>query len=170
MSLFSANGVAEDGTGLANATSYISAAEAKKYLNNVAESDDLGNLEEEALLKYLNRATLFLETEFKFSGDPKKESQALHFPLSDQNSVPDNVKIATIEVARLLKSDKLFFSPGDKDTFVTERTVGPITTKYQSAVEVKQQTKQKNNLSFIEDLLNEFLEKSADGPVEFCRG
>src|SRR5574338_242170 len=100
--------VAEDGTGKANAVSFVTVSDADTYFTAEGNEDwsDLSTAEKEKLLV---SATRSIERDYatKFIGVRKSLAQALSWPrlASDANgfdlsgSVPREVKIATYELA-----------------------------------------------------------------------
>ena len=171
MSLFSTNGfLVEDGNGNQNSTSYLSVADATNYLNNLGKGTAFDALTNEQKQSYLMQATLFIDKEFCFAITKRKETQALQFPQAVEPHLPENIKIATIELAEIIRNGNLFYSPGEKETFVSERKVGPITTKFTKATEIdgpQTKSKQKNKLDFVKELLSPFIYSPLD---QFIRG
>ena len=95
--------IVEDGTGLANAESYISTAELQQYLTNYGLT---GPTDEASSEIYLRRATRAINTLFRFTGEKYDEDQALHFPTGDDEPdvIPQAVKDATAEMVVIMFS------------------------------------------------------------------
>ena len=142
--------------GLESSTSYVSVEEAKAYLNNLSKGSSLANLSDEDLQKKLNSSTQFINNEYNFIGKKATPDQALEFPREDQTEIPINIKYASIELAILINSEKVFVDPGDESLPVIESTVGPLTTKYATS-QIQGEISKKNNLVFIRDLLKDYL-------------
>ncbi len=179
MSFISAQAVIEDGTGLNNSNAYVSAADARQYLNLQDRTTGLTELTDIQIAGYLVQGTIYIDKEFTFKGTKKKETQALEFPRDGQNAVPDNVKYATIEAAALIQKNSIFHDPGSKETFITEQKVGPITTKYSESSKEGplQNSEQVNRLDYIRVLLKDFIAAAGGltdddgGPItNFVRG
>jgi hypothetical protein len=101
--------VVEDGTGLANANTYISLADSDSYHNDRFNEGWKGG--EEPRESALIRATEFIDNEWVFQGDRRfpETPQALAWPrvgvydeeaqLVDDDSVPLGIQYATAELA-----------------------------------------------------------------------
>jgi DnaT-like ssDNA binding protein len=132
--------IVEDGTGLANAESYLSVADANAYharMGNVAAWSG----EVPALEAALRRATQYLDARYKFPGCKLVWTQALQWPrdpytMSDWEFAPpywpvSRLQAACAELALRALSDSLYTD--QSDAAVTEETVGPLTVKYATA-------------------------------------
>ncbi len=133
--------VVEDGTGKANANSYVSVADARQYAANrgVTLGDD------EAIAAQLINATDYLLTfECEYVGYRTNDGQALSWPRTDAyygggcsgkliaaaDEVPAQIKAAQCQ-AVIAQFNGIDLMPNyTASDFVTEETVGPITTKY----------------------------------------
>lgn len=133
--------VVEDGTGIASANSYVSVEFAREYAANrgVVLGDD------DTVAAFLITATDYLSSfEFKFVGHRTTEGQSLSWPRTDAyygsgcfrklvcgpNDIPTQIKSAQCQ-AVIAQASGLTLLPNISPTdFVTEETVGPITTKY----------------------------------------
>jgi hypothetical protein len=144
--------VVEDGTGLANAESYISVADADTYHSKMGNSDweNLESADKEACLR---RAAQFMVAVYrlKWQGRRVKQEQKLDWPRVgvvikdlassagylapasyglfqvDYNVVPDEVKNACAELALRASIGQL--AP-DLSQRVVSETIGPITVNY----------------------------------------
>lgn len=126
--------VVEDGTGLANANSYISVPDADAYFadRGIAAWTGSNTVKEQALV----RATDFIETVYgqRFRGSVVTESQALSFPryITDEDEVPTSLKRATCEYALRALSATLLPDPTVDATGLPllgkTTIVGPIET------------------------------------------
>ena len=144
--------VVETGTGLANAESYASVTEFK------TRSDNFGfvysTFTDTQIEQYLRKATRYMVQEYRtqWKGYRGVSTQALDWPrygvytdpvgYGGQNYVasdvvPDDVKNACIDLAQKAPTVPDFFPDGTQQ--VTEKTVGPITLKYeQGSIQRKQ--------------------------------
>jgi hypothetical protein len=135
----------EDGTGLANANSYVSFEEADAFA--VLDPHDGATwqaLDEERVKQLLIMASALIDQGPDGSymrGDPTTTTQALRIPRSGlctadgvsvaTNAVPAAVKKATYELAVILNNED---RPARTETAaVTSKTVGPMTTVYAGA-------------------------------------
>lgn len=144
--------VVEDGTGLANAQSYVSIAEADAYLTARGKFDAWDEFDADEKGAFLVRGADYLTQTYRmgWSGYRRTTDQALDWPRYDvpkqdapngayyayynSDVVPAEVKSAQIEAAfRLATVGDLL---PDVSAPVIERTIGPITTRY--AVGAKQ--------------------------------
>jgi len=126
--------VVEDGTGLANANSYASAATADAYFSDRGVSSWTGSstIKEQALV----RATDYIERMFgsRFIGYPFVDTQALSFPrvIAYETEMPVAVVRACCEYALRALSAKLMPDPKqDASGFpirLKKTVVGPIET------------------------------------------
>jgi len=126
----------EDGTGLSTADSYISTADALTYhaaMGNTAWAAATEAAQEIAL----RRAAQYLDTEYRFRGTRRNNTQALEWPRVDYE---DGYRLeawpvvaienAACEAALRALSDTLRADVSTDQ--ITEETVGPITIKYAS--------------------------------------
>lgn len=119
--------VVEDGTGLANADSYISLADADAY------HAALGNAEWAATSTdgrevALRRATQYLDTRYQFAGEPLTTTQALAWPRTAATWPVSRLRAATCEAALRALAGPLYVDQADAP--VTQETVGPISVSY----------------------------------------
>lgn len=139
--------VVEDGTGLANANSYVSVADADAYFadRGIAAWTGSNTVKEQALI----RATDFIETVYgrRFRGSVATESQALSFPryITDYDQMPIELKRSTYEYALRALSAALLPDPKTDASGlpVVRKTtiVGPIETTLQYGATVPELTK-----------------------------
>lgn len=122
--------IVEDSSGLPNATSFVSVEYADAYF-----LDRLNN-EWSALTIDQKKSALIQGTSFidmvygdSFNGEVYLSTQSLCFPrlINGEKSYPDKLLRATCEASIRASSGELLTDVGEK---VTERTVGPLTTKY----------------------------------------
>jgi hypothetical protein len=123
--------VVEDGTGLANANSYVSRAECETYHEKHLYSDDWDNASDGQKDKAIAMASMVLDRQMTWRGYQKKESQALDFPrifirrtdlaISEtsqmwwpDDEVPQPIKDAACELARLLLGENRSEDPEGK--------------------------------------------------------
>ena len=171
MSLFSNTIVIEDGTGLPTANSYLSPTDAKQYLTNVGKSSlSFFSLTEDVIEKFLVAAGQYLDNEFLFLEEKKNEAQGLEFPRGEQDSVPEKVKQAVVEIALLIQEGSIYTELDSNTTLITEQQVGPILTKFAEATEFGLKKESKSRLEFIKDLLKDYVDTyNYDLPTEFVR-
>lgn len=108
--------VVEDGTGLSDATSYVSVAEADDIITmNIHASASWAELEVGDKERLLSWASRYLDERTRWFGDKVVETSALRWPRSGivdrdgiallANAVPRQLQIATAEMARYLIDD-----------------------------------------------------------------
>lgn len=108
--------VVETGSGLADATSYVSIAEADDYFTiDPNFSDEWSGLTEETQQYLLAWATRILDQKGNFKGYPSTETQALRWPrvgVCDRDGreiagdvIPKQLKEATFEIAKWLRNN-----------------------------------------------------------------
>lgn len=122
--------VVEDGTGLANATSYVSVQEYRDYFTD--RGIDKSSEADADIQGYLVRATEYIDLNFSFCGDPLTTTQALEFPrlIDDVDvGVPTKVKYATINMGNNVSSStgSIYKDPNENIERLKEK-VGPIET------------------------------------------
>lgn len=137
------NFVVEDGSGLINATSYVSTDEADDIaslnIHSAAEWLALPLDTKQSLLIYVSRA---LDARATWNGTKASDTQALGWPRIgaedrygnsvSSSSVPYNIRWAVVELAKAnTASDKL--SVGLPETAVSEVKVDTLTIKYADA-------------------------------------
>ena len=171
MSLFSRTIVVEDGTGLPNANSYLSVADAKQYLTNIGKSSlSFFSLTDDVLEKFLVAAGQYLDNEYQFLDNKKKENQGLEFPRGEQDSVPEKVKQAIVELALIISDGSIYSEVDENTTLITEQAVGPIVTKFAEATKFGLKKESKSRLEFVRDLLKDYIDNyNYDSPTEFVR-
>ncbi len=132
--------IVEDGTGLENANSYISVADADSYFLNRNNSEWAAKSaeEKEAGLLY---ATTYLDSNFIWIGNIKDESQALGWPrrnaydhegrLISGDTVPTKVKYACAELSLLsANSGSTLSSSSTSSGRVKRQKVGSLEVEY----------------------------------------
>lgn len=102
--------VVEDGTGLTDATSYITIDEFKQFWFN--EDYDFDNLSDTEIQRLLNKSTAYIDSNYDFPGYRSSSTQALEWVREgayyldgydiDNDVVPSEVKKAVAEMAYLL--------------------------------------------------------------------
>lgn len=130
--------VAEDGTGLANANSYITVEWANTYFEERGHTHWTGSTEDKQ--KHLILATDYMEGRFSslYAGEKLTSTQALSFPRLD-TGIPVELKKACAEYAvrslvnLTLAQDPVTDSTGNVVSS-TKKKVGPIETETQYAV------------------------------------
>lgn len=140
--------VVEDGTGKSDANSYISVADARSYATNrgialPANDDDIAAM--------LINSTDYLQTfECEYVGYRTTDVQALSWPRTDAyyggdiygklicgpNEIPTQIKSAQNQAVIAQQNGFVLMPNYSAADFVTEETVGPITTKYANPLSV----------------------------------
>lgn len=123
--------VVEDGTGLANAESYVSVADADAYhvdFGNTAWASSTEPAKEAAL----RRATQYLDSRYRYRGEPLTDTQALAWPRTINDAISDwpvkRLADACCELAVRALAGGLYTD--QTATAVTSKTVGPISVSY----------------------------------------
>lgn len=141
--------VVEDGTGRADAESYVALAFADDYharFGNAAWAAADESTREAAL----RRATQYIDARYAFAGAPLTTTQALAWPRDVTQWPVRAVQTATCEAALRAIDGALYTDAGDAP--VTEETVGPITVKYGASTNGGQP-----HLAIIDDMLRPWL-------------
>jgi len=132
----------EDGTGVANANSYVSVADVKAYANQrgvVLPSTD------DEIAAMIIKATDYLESfACKYQGRKTDCAQSLQWPRTGvvmccedfpSDQIPKQLKSAQAS-AVLIQNEGLILQPNvTAADYVIEETVGPITTKYANPIQ-----------------------------------
>jgi len=134
--------IVEDGTGLVNAESYVSVADATVYHNNIGNAAWSALANDEIREQLLRKATAFMLQRYRSSwnGWRKTTTQSLDWPRSlvqikdavslnyyDDASVPELVKNACSSLA-LRASTQILLA--DEKRAKSSVTIGPISTTY----------------------------------------
>lgn len=124
--------IVEDGTGLSSAESYVSVATATTYhaaLGNTAWAT--ATLVEADVEVALRRATQYIDSHYRFRGEPLTSTQALAFPRDLGLTWPiRRLTHATCELALRALSGTLHADQDDRA--VTREKIGPIEVDYGS--------------------------------------
>jgi hypothetical protein len=125
--------VVEDGTGLANAESYLSVADATDYFvryGNPAWNGEIPDLE-----AALRRATQYIDSEYRFKGCKLTPTQALQWPRDGYTMASLGVtwpvvrlRQACAELAVRALADSLYTD--QSDAAVKSGSIGPISVTY----------------------------------------
>lgn len=119
--------VVEDGTGRADAESYVALAFADDYHARFANAA-WAAADESTREAALRRATQYIDTRFRFRGNPLTETQALAWPRDVAPWPVRAVQAATCEAALRALAEPLYT---DADAApVVQETVGPISVTY----------------------------------------
>lgn len=138
--------IVEDGSNIPNANSYVSVADAKQYFTN--RGLDIGSVTDDQLAAGLINAMDYLSG-LNWIGVPQytDPAQSLDWPrirtpgcyTGPSNvpaGIPKNLKDAQSRLAFDWSVNNVDFFPVDTgEAFVTEETVGPLTTKYSAPVD-----------------------------------
>lgn len=132
----------EDGTGVANANSYVSVADVKAYAEQRGVT--LPSTDDE-IAAMIVKATDYLESfACKYQGKKTDCAQSLQWPRTcvvmccedfPTNQIPKQLKSAQCS-AVLIQNEGLVLQPNvTAADYVVEETVGPITTKYANPIQ-----------------------------------
>ena len=125
--------IVENGTGLTNATSYVSVAEYKQYYEN--RGIDYSATAEADIQVKLNVATEYIDNNYNFIGKIANDDQALSFPrvgLSkngyaiDSDVIPQDLKDAVCYIADKVKNGNI----EQVDDGVKSESFGPVSKTY----------------------------------------
>lgn len=128
--------IVENGSIVANANSYVDLAYARTYANSLGLTLPTIDAECEQLL--LNGMEFIESFKQKFQGHIVDIDQTTQFPrnlvyvggyLVSNTLIPDNLKKAQVRAAIEISNGTDFFETVNGQ-FITEETVGPLTTKY----------------------------------------
>lgn len=126
--------IVEDGSNVANANSYVNLADARTYAAN--RGQPLSAVDDDAASQLI-QAMDYLET-LEYKGVPTYDD-ALAWPrkevyigckLLDSDAIPKNLRMAQIQLAMAINAGINIMPNTTAQDYVTEETVGPITTKY----------------------------------------
>lgn len=122
--------IVEDGTGVANANSYVTVLTFQEYCatRNIDVSADT----EEAIQGYLVNGTDYIDLSYTFIGEATFDTQPLQFPRTkddEEYGVPTKVQYATIEMALQNRAGTSLFSDEDKSLLSKKEKVGVIETE-----------------------------------------
>ncbi len=133
--------IIEDGSGVANANSYVTLAEAVAYAELRGDLAVFAN-DDDAIV-YLIKAVDYLETISDYQGITSYNDQVLLWPRSDvwintlefdEFAIPPQLKKAQIEVALAIASGiEVMPNSSGAATFVKKEKVGSIETEYAAA-------------------------------------
>lgn len=123
--------IVEDGTGIANAESYVSLEDADVYHSrrgNTAWTTAPESAREAALLQ----ATAYIDAAYTFAGGARTMTQALRWPRTWFVGLPPNLRVATMELALRALAGPLLPDVSARTTTgqLIEQQVGPIREKY----------------------------------------
>lgn len=126
--------ITENGTGVANANSYLSVADATDY--HAERSDDMwADATPSVMAKALVRATDYIEATYRAHGDPLSASQGLQWPRTGDWGLDARVKRATAILAVEALSGPLSVRAkrGVKMEMVEGDGAGKVQTTYDEA-------------------------------------
>lgn len=134
--------IVETGSGVANANSYVSVSEARDYAANRGVTLPV---EDDEVAAFLIKATDYLESlACKYQGKKTDCAQSLQWPRTGVviccvdvagNAIPKELKQAQMALV-LVQNEGLVLQPNiTAGDFITEETVGPITTKYANPIQ-----------------------------------
>lgn len=134
--------IVETGAGVTDANSYVSVDDTRTYAENRGVTLPV---DDDAIAAMLIKATDYLEAlACKYQGQKTNCSQSLQWPRSGvviccenfaSDAIPKQLKSAQAALV-IAQNDGLVLQPNiTAGDFVTEETVGPITTKYANPVQ-----------------------------------
>lgn len=146
----------EDGTGLADAESYVTVAAFRAYATSYGQ-DVTAKTDAECEVQ-LRLAAQWIDTRWRYKGVRLKASQALEFPRSGltdwsgykQTGVPARVARATSELAIRGLAGTSLVPDLDRSAWIKSESVGPISTTYADGAP------QSTVFSVVERLLEQF--------------
>lgn len=133
--------VVEDGSGVANANSYVSAADAVTYFTDRGKTA-LAATATATLQVALVLATDYIDSKFSFNGTRVLAAQTLSWPRSGAadteegytvptNVIPSVLKRAVIELAGKILEGAILLEDQDRGGMVSSLKVGPISLSYE---------------------------------------
>lgn len=134
--------IVEDGSGIANANSYVTVDEVRQY---AAQRGVSLPSDDDAVASMIIKATDYLESfACKYQGRKTDCEQSLQWPRTGvvmccddypSNAIPKQLKSAQAS-AVLIQNEGLVLQPNvTAADYVIEETVGPITTKYANPIQ-----------------------------------
>lgn len=153
--------IVEDGTGKADAESYLSVADLAAYATARGYALTGGDPEKEAALR---QATSYLDARWRYKAVKASAAQALEFPrtgLTDWSGlavpgVPKRVKDATAELAIKVRAGTTLFDDAERGGAVKSETVGPISVTYADGAPADKR------FAVAENLLQPFIKNPKD--------
>jgi hypothetical protein len=133
------NFLVEDGSGLGNATSYVSVAEADDILAvNIHADADWVNIDDEIKEKLLSWASQYIDTKARWRGEKTVETSALRWPRKGVRD-RDNIELADDVVPRQLKIAVSALATWlvDRDPSVVEAGQGGISRIKADVIEIE---------------------------------
>lgn len=124
--------IVEDGTGLSEADSYISVADADNYVSSMVGDAGWAGATEAEKERALRRATQYVDARYRYKNSKLSPDQALEWPRVGFPWPVKRVLDATCELAVRALSGDLYSDVSPEDNIKSE-TVGPLTTVYQDA-------------------------------------
>lgn len=123
--------VVEDGTGLAQADSYISVEQADTYMTRMGH-DAWVTAAQDDKEKALRQATQYVDSRYRYKNQPLKPEQSLEWPRIGLPWPIKRVVDATCELAIRALTANLYADVAPTDAVKSE-TIGPISTVYQES-------------------------------------
>lgn len=130
--------ITENGSGLTNATTYLSVAEFRNYAAQNGVTSTYSSIADSTIGTWVNDATEYIDLNYCFGGTTYTTTQALEVPRSNwydrngndiEGTVPDQLKKAVYK----LSTERQGSSPSADTTSVTgisSKTVGPVSISY----------------------------------------
>lgn len=120
--------IVQSAAGLADAESYVSVSDATTYAAKMGYSAwSVLTVSESQRETALRHATAYIDSRYKFRGEPLTDTQSLEWPRYGYPWPQKRIVDACCELAIRSLSQQLYV---DVDALVVEETIGPMTTKY----------------------------------------
>ena len=135
----------EDGSNVANANSFVTIAEARSYA--VERGVSLSATDDDVAVQIIKAKDYLESFANRYQGEIANEDQSLQWPRIDvyisgsenafpSNAIPKQLKSAQCATVLAINEGVDIMPNYSASNFVTEETVGPITTKYADPTKV----------------------------------
>jgi len=124
--------IVEDGTGLADANSYVTVLEYQGYCAD--RGIDVTSETDEQIQSYLVNATDYIDLMYDFKGEETTTTQSLKFPRTYDGveyGVPTAIKYSVIELALAYRTNTNLYSSNLQGLKSKKEKVGPIETAFE---------------------------------------
>lgn len=122
--------IAEDGSGLPDAESYVSVADATAYCAAMGHSDWIGDVSFEPLNEVaLRQATAYIDSRYRFKGERLNADQALEWPRAGESWPQRRIVHACCELAVRALNGPLYQDVQPEGS-IKRDTIGPLATEY----------------------------------------
>lgn len=143
------NFLLEDGTGIENATSYASVEYYKSYCDIF--NYDYSNLTDDDIKVRLNKATAYIDTNYKFKGNKIKTNQGLNYPTEFASDGMFNaIKKAVVTIAVNIEEINI----NEKNSNIASESYGKISRTYRAGAN--------NKFKIVDKLLKDYITTDID--------